>query len=1443
MDRFAREDTRLERGVLNENIDVSGPGRFYPEEYSSAIGMFQRSTQPLSEIPKSLANIVEQHNDFKINTWMNDQELRITEEARDIEMDARHREQELQLATSNRVYERQLEYEDEIDKALVEAEQTGELATDAIARVAGEFQHQDDFRSIPEANQMWTNTFQRVTSGKFASARKSDRDREVYMAQYNVQNIVARHLPDIMQGRVNPVEMMNNALPDMASFLQTLPVEEKQKQVDNLWSLAVQERGRYVVDQVAQGQLKASDGMTLLRGLLDESVTMSFDALDVNGKQILDKDGKPSQINVTLTPQVQEWLFQTLRDMKNGGGSEAADGFLIDQKKEFNAALGRDEIDATGFTSQVFKYSTVKDLDDFYGSQLAFVANSNAGDKTKADAATEMTQTYARARTVLAVGALAKRSKGYTAQLINDWCNKLSTDLNNPNINWTEYSLTVGKDGAEFELVAPGVLREAPILGEAGLAARNYYKEVLPTLQKMRDKLNNGSMTDLLYHIDKDYYNTATDLSNTISTSNLLKGNAQNGYGLNPEAVQEISSLARTLGDIANSYGVGDEVIAGGIIDSLVANINDKEKGFKTGYETLMGAKAIVSGFSNAGRTLDIAEYARTHSGSGQAGGMLMSALILVDNINDPVAAKLEDAMKRRVTDPSSIPQSDIVERRTELLRDNHVPKAHEGWWAHLSGACKDMAAIDGGNQKDYERTFTDLIKKEYVDLGRGHKVQSAFFKHSPQMKVYSGADGEKRLKTDLDTHNKQLENMAKKLGLPKSTYSNWTWYSDDANKCIRLTKGAVGFMTQNTAGGETFAGVLYNNDEIKNIDPEVRASLFAASLGANLISTDKAVRDKAGDQQLRMLGRNFPESEEARPEVLHIRKVKDLYANPDRDMQRDALLIRRTLDNPTTFVELCKKSANQNKSKGAIQAYTTKNPTLNFLFGTTNMDIPTEAQNTSLQLRKEGATGFAAPVDYASLIQAETSYAGKIKQSDISVPIALAAVGEDKYIDTYNVAQAGGYTIDEVSIPGVTMSTEYDGPTGMAAPIMTRDKAPVATGKKATPQEIDELINQAADVWGIDRKLARALVKQESGGQQYIKSKAGATGLGQLMPATAKSLGVTDSTDAAQNIWGSMKYLNAQLKQFGGSVPLALAAYNAGPGAVSKAKGVPNYAETKNYVKNICRMAGIDYTDATYPVTMSINDSKMKFIDADTGMLSRKGMNDFVYLLNNSETYRGRVASVATNRKELLENKPEYIDFKKYRDMKTPEGKPLFVKGEYDGFKINFKKENSGQFNVAAIPALADDAAKTQTDAIPQLSRDDIEALISTFGSRYNTSLLKRGDGKFGLATLTGEEYESYGVPVSVMQNPMMQARVLTQEFQRAKDILGSDRKAIFALAGGDIRDDQGNIKSWAEVKKDKENFTKNWFIQPSNDARIREEVNALVALYNAERRRIRGV
>jgi hypothetical protein len=124
-----------------------------------------------------------------------------------------------------------------------------------------------------------------------------------------------------------------------------------------------------------------------------------------------------------------------------------------------------------------------------------------------------------------------------------------------------------------------------------------------------------------------------------------------------------------------------------------------------------------------------------------------------------------------------------------------------------------------------------------------------------------------------------------------------------------------------------------------------------------------------------------------------------------------------------------------------------------------------------------------------------------------------------------------------------------------------------------SAPIGLNQMIGQAAKQEGVPPKLLAALVHQESGGNQNAISPTGAIGLTQLEPATAKSLGVNPH-DAMQNLLGGARYLAQQLKTFG-SVPLALAAYNAGPGAVAKYGGIPPYAETQNYVKNILAMAG----------------------------------------------------------------------------------------------------------------------------------------------------------------------------------------------------------------------------------------------------------------------------
>lgn len=113
-------------------------------------------------------------------------------------------------------------------------------------------------------------------------------------------------------------------------------------------------------------------------------------------------------------------------------------------------------------------------------------------------------------------------------------------------------------------------------------------------------------------------------------------------------------------------------------------------------------------------------------------------------------------------------------------------------------------------------------------------------------------------------------------------------------------------------------------------------------------------------------------------------------------------------------------------------------------------------------------------------------------------------------------------------------------------------------------------MISQIAHKHGVDEKLVKAVIKQESGFNPKATSHCGAKGLMQLMPSTAKTLGVNDPYNAVQNVDGGVRHLKWLLSKYNGNVILALAAYNAGSGAVDKYSGVPPYAETQNYVKKI---------------------------------------------------------------------------------------------------------------------------------------------------------------------------------------------------------------------------------------------------------------------------------
>jgi hypothetical protein len=171
---------------------------------------------------------------------------------------------------------------------------------------------------------------------------------------------------------------------------------------------------------------------------------------------------------------------------------------------------------------------------------------------------------------------------------------------------------------------------------------------------------------------------------------------------------------------------------------------------------------------------------------------------------------------------------------------------------------------------------------------------------------------------------------------------------------------------------------------------------------------------------------------------------------------------------------------------------------------------------------------------------------------------------GSDTFLSTYALLQRL-----QGSRPNLNASGTEIVPTGVTSnfggPVNVDNLNPT----------IETAIQAASSKYGLPQSLILAVIDQESGRDPNSVSTAGAQGLMQLMPDTAKALGVTNAFDPAQNVDAGTRYLADMVHQFG-SIPLGLAAYNAGPGAVQSYGGVPPYSETQNYVKSIMAKASL---------------------------------------------------------------------------------------------------------------------------------------------------------------------------------------------------------------------------------------------------------------------------
>jgi soluble lytic murein transglycosylase-like protein len=172
--------------------------------------------------------------------------------------------------------------------------------------------------------------------------------------------------------------------------------------------------------------------------------------------------------------------------------------------------------------------------------------------------------------------------------------------------------------------------------------------------------------------------------------------------------------------------------------------------------------------------------------------------------------------------------------------------------------------------------------------------------------------------------------------------------------------------------------------------------------------------------------------------------------------------------------------------------------------------------------------------------------------------PLAALLGAGCAHAQVFELGADGAFT--EISKPA------WEAPATPQLVGLTQPNLAVSPAKAVVRQHIEV----AAHRYGISSDLLDAVAWQESRYNPRARSPVGAMGVMQLMPGTARDLGVRNPHDVEQNVSGGAAYLRAQLLRFGNNVPLALAAYNAGPGAVQRYRGIPPYRETRNYVRQI---------------------------------------------------------------------------------------------------------------------------------------------------------------------------------------------------------------------------------------------------------------------------------
>ena len=747
-----------------EGLSVSGPGKYYPSEYSAQISAYNRQTELMSRIPESLAKIIEYADDYKITAYNNKEQSELYRKGLENEL----YKNTLMIDSANRVNDKSLRLQEALINAKRKAEESnGDIfLTEAYKEVfdSEEFRNPVEFTSLNSQSD-----WQKVYKGMQQAYTKEAMETDIFNVRAEMDMNIG-HAIDMIHRQATDEGVYPVA--SMDKFTQTTFLYRKHTTAKNLrefnqraWESFVVAYANNILGRVdmylqtpnAPGAISAEDAETALRALLSDTAYKKFVYLDKDGNPEKDADGQDATFTVSLSDAVQDKLLGQIKSLKNKEGTGKGDTDLAGYYKKLLNEFGLPddfEIDKPGEIKDVFKGLLGKDkktLMQMMHNFMQYTANSPASASSKASYMRKGVNLMAFVDTVGAARDLMI-NKGNDPAAIKNSLALLGQNIDNglrsgKDLSALGLQTRVGDFTFESSLQAFSSMYGIPDKVDGFLTSRQYFENVSTALKT----LSGMDSDDLLSYLNPNLYAAVNTIGvldgqgnivKTVTAQDILK---DEGTGIPRINQESVDILAADMKQAAQLTGVlGGKGLSEEFIKIRVSNLN---------IDTPLKAAAFAKAAQQAGTTGSIERFAAKHLVAGSddkyysVSQNMLKGLLLTSNadlekeLSEYYAQSPSESMRKQEFEQfSKGPNKVAVESMQLTLDRNKIPGVFRPAMQSLAQDMLMAYSRKGENKGQVVKHIESLIKDNFTEFDHIYNNQLVY-KNSAALQNWQGED------------------------------------------------------------------------------------------------------------------------------------------------------------------------------------------------------------------------------------------------------------------------------------------------------------------------------------------------------------------------------------------------------------------------------------------------------------------------------------------------------------------------------------------------------------------------------------------------------------------------------------------------------------------------------------------------------------------------------